>query len=91
MSFIDKAKEALSDNLDKAKDAIAENVDKIEGAVDKAGDFIDDKTSGKFAETIDKFQDAAKGADYKVTDASGSAKDAAADAAKYVADKVDGQ
>ena len=49
MSFIDKAKEAIADTVDKAKDAIADNVDKVEGAIDKAGDFIDEKTSGNFA------------------------------------------
>jgi len=79
MSFIDKAKDALSDNLDKAKDAITDNVDKIEDAIDKAGDFIDDKTGGKFAETIYKVQGAAQGAVDKVSDATATINDAAGD------------
>ena len=84
--------------FDKAKEVISDNVDKIEGAIDKAGDFIDEKTSGKFAETIDKVQGAAHTAVDKVTEAADSAKGAAEnvagdvkDAAEKVADKVDGQ
>lgn len=54
----------FSDNLkglvDKGKQAAAENSDKIEDAVEKAGDFIDDKTGGKYADTVDKVQEAAK-------------------------------
>ena len=51
MSFIDKAKEALGDAADT-----------IEGAIDKAGDFIDENTFGKFGETIDDEQGAARSA-----------------------------
>ncbi|WP_072805347.1 antitoxin [Rhodococcoides yunnanense] len=54
----------FADNLkglvDKGKKAAAENSDKIEDAVDKAGDFIDKKTDGKYADKVDKVQDAAK-------------------------------
>lgn len=54
----------FSDNLkglvDKGKQAAAENSEKIEDAVDKAGDFIDNKTGGKYADKIDKAQEAAK-------------------------------
>ncbi|SNS43082.1 antitoxin [Rhodococcoides kyotonense] len=54
----------FADNLkglvDKGKKAAAENSDKIEDAVDKAGDFIDNKTGGKYADKVDKVQDAAK-------------------------------
>ena len=35
--FIDKAKEALGENLEKAKDLISENVDKVEGAIEQIG------------------------------------------------------
>ncbi len=34
--------------------------DKIEDVVGKAGDFIDDKTSGKYADKIDSVQAAVK-------------------------------
>lgn len=46
--------------IDKVKDLASENADKIEGAVDKAGDFIDDKTGGKYADKVDTVQDAVK-------------------------------
>lgn len=56
MSFADN----LKGIVDKGKDLAAENADKIDDVVDKAGDFIDSKTGGKFADQIDKVQDAAK-------------------------------
>ena len=80
MSFLDKAKQALSDAADKVKDIVTENADKIEGAIDKAGDFIDEKTSGKFSETIDKVQGAAQTAADKVTAAADDVERVAAEA-----------
>ena len=56
MGFSDQIKGAV----DKAKNLAAENADKIEGAVDKAGDFIDDKTGGKYADKVESVQDAVK-------------------------------
>ena len=54
----------FADNLkgivDKGKDLAAENSDKIDDVVDKAGDFIDSKTGGKYADKVDKVQEAAK-------------------------------
>ena len=58
MGFADN----LKGMVNKGKDLAAENSDKIDGAVDKAGDFIDNKTGGKYADKIDKVQDAAKNA-----------------------------
>ncbi|OBA64466.1 hypothetical protein A5647_01955 [Mycobacterium sp. 1100029.7] len=46
--------------LDKAKDLLAQNADKVETAIDKAGEFVDDKTQGKYSDTIHKVQDEAK-------------------------------
>jgi hypothetical protein len=48
--------------LDKAKSLLAQNADKVDQAIDKAGDFVDDKTAGKYADSVDKVQDAAKNA-----------------------------
>jgi MT0933-like antitoxin protein len=48
--------------LDKAKSLLSQNADKVEQAIDKAGDFVDEKTQGKYKDTIDKVQDAAKNA-----------------------------
>jgi len=53
--------------LDKAKEAVEKNLDKVEGAIDKAGDFVDEKTGGKFADAVDKVQEAAKNATDKAT------------------------
>ncbi|MEU5878481.1 antitoxin [Spirillospora sp. NPDC047279] len=49
MSIVDKVKEMLGGNADKTKQA-----------VDKAGDMVDDKTGGKYADKVDMAQDKAK-------------------------------
>jgi MT0933-like antitoxin protein len=46
--------------LDKAKDLLAQNADKVEMAIDKAGEFADDKTQGKYTDTIHKVAEEAK-------------------------------
>lgn len=46
--------------LDKAKDLLSQNADKVEMAIDKAGEFVDDKTQGKYSDTIHKVQEEAK-------------------------------
>ena len=46
--------------LDKAKDLLSQNADKVEMAIDKAGKFVDDKTQGKYSDTIHKVQEEAK-------------------------------
>ncbi|GGG22065.1 hypothetical protein GCM10007304_39850 [Rhodococcoides trifolii] len=56
MGFADTLKGLIG----KGKNAAAQNSDKIDKAVDKAGDMIDKKTQGKYADKIDKVQDAAK-------------------------------
>jgi nitrogen-specific signal transduction histidine kinase len=43
--------------LDKAKDLLAQNADKVETAIDKAGEFVDDKTKGKYSDAIHKVQE----------------------------------
>ncbi|MGU3432179.1 antitoxin [Actinomycetes bacterium M1A6_2h] len=61
MGFADTLKGLIG----KGKNAAAQNSDKIDKAVDKAGDLIDKKTQGKYADKIDKVQDAAKKANQK--------------------------
>jgi hypothetical protein len=53
-SFFDKALDTAKDLGEKAKDAAVENSDKIEGAVDKAAEFVDSKTKGKYTKHVDK-------------------------------------
>ncbi|MFI0444662.1 antitoxin [Actinomadura sp. 6N118] len=48
MSIVDKVKEMLGGHGDKAK-----------GAVGKAGDMVDKKTGGKYADKVDTAQDKA--------------------------------
>ncbi|MBU8829304.1 antitoxin [Mycolicibacterium goodii] len=48
--------------LDKAKDLLWKNADKVDTVIDKAGDIVDQKTQGKYAQHVDKAQDAAKNA-----------------------------
>jgi hypothetical protein len=46
--------------LDKVKGLLAKNADKVDTAIDKAGDLVDKKTQGKYAQHVDKVQDVAK-------------------------------
>ena len=46
--------------LGKVKDLVSKNADKVDTAIDKAGDIVDKKTQGKYAQHVDKVQDAAK-------------------------------
>ena len=46
--------------LDKAKDLLAQNADKVGSAIDKAGEFVDEKTQGKYSDTIHEVQEEAK-------------------------------
>ncbi|MEU4195341.1 antitoxin [Kribbella sp. NPDC026611] len=51
----------MFDNLkDKATDAVDEHGDQIGEGVDKAGDFADEKTGGKYGDKIDQGGDMAK-------------------------------
>ena len=80
--YIDKAKDLAKDLTEKARDAVAEHSDKIDGGIDKAAEFVDDKTKGKYTEKIDSVQTKAhevvgriaadKGGDTPPADAPGS-------------------
>jgi hypothetical protein len=48
--------------MDKAKDLLAQNADTVNSAIEKAGDFVDEKTDGKFKGVVDSAQEAAKNA-----------------------------
>jgi hypothetical protein len=61
LSIFDGLKGKAEGLKDKAAELIHQNSDKIGGAIDNAGNFIDEKTGGKFAEHVDKVQDGAKG------------------------------
>ncbi|RFD25773.1 antitoxin [Mycobacterium uberis] len=46
--------------LDKAKDLLAQNADKVETVIDKADEFVDEKTKGQYTDTIHKVAEEAK-------------------------------
>ncbi|MDQ4489650.1 antitoxin [Sinomonas sp. ASV486] len=52
MSFLDDIK-------GKAEELIGGNADAVKGGIEKAGDFIDEKTGGKLADQVDGVQQAA--------------------------------
>ena len=54
--------------FDKAKDAMSGQSDQVDAGVEKAGDMVDEKTEGKYAEQVDQGQEMAKD---KLSDATG--------------------
>ena len=46
--------------MDKIKGLVAKNTDKVDTVIEKAGDLVDKKTQGKYAQHVDKVQEAAK-------------------------------
>jgi hypothetical protein len=46
--------------FDKAKETLSEHSEQVEGLIEKAGDFIDEKTEGKYTEQVDQGQTMAK-------------------------------
>lgn len=56
MGIFDSAKDAL--NSDQVKNLVNDHEEKIDQGVEKAGDFIDEKSGGKFEGQIDQAQSA---------------------------------
>ncbi|KUI39423.1 antitoxin [Mycobacterium sp. GA-2829] len=46
--------------FDKVKDWVSKNPDKAGQAIEKAGDLFDQKTKGRYADKVDKAQNAAQ-------------------------------
>jgi hypothetical protein len=46
--------------FDKAKDALSGQQDKVDAGVEQAGDMVDEKTEGKYAEQVDQGQEMAR-------------------------------
>jgi hypothetical protein len=46
--------------LDKVKGLLTRNADTVGSAIDKTGEFVDSKTEGKYKDTVNKVQEAAK-------------------------------
>jgi hypothetical protein len=45
--------------FDKAKDALSQHSEHVHTGIEKAGDLVDERTGGKYAEHVDKGQDLA--------------------------------
>ena len=43
--------------FDKAKDAMSEHSEHVDTGIEKAGDYVDDKTDAKYTEQVDQGQD----------------------------------
>ncbi|MEU1985711.1 antitoxin [Nocardia sp. NPDC019395] len=56
MSLMDNLKNLVG----KGQEVAAKNSDKINQGVDKAGDFLDQKTKGKYSDKIQKGKEAAR-------------------------------
>jgi hypothetical protein len=59
-NLVDSLKEQATGLADKGKDLLAEHGDKVDDAIDKAADFVDQKTGGKHSDKIDTAVDKAK-------------------------------
>ena len=46
--------------FDRAKDALSGHSEQVDAGIDKAGDLVDEKTEGKYAEQVDQGQEMAK-------------------------------
>ncbi len=53
MGIFDQAKDLAG----RAKDLAGEHADQVEEGVEKAGDFVDEKTGGKFSGQVDQAQE----------------------------------
>jgi hypothetical protein len=46
--------------VDKMKEFLGQHGDQVDKVVEKAGDMVDEKTGGKYADKVDKAQEQAK-------------------------------
>ncbi|MEE1620137.1 antitoxin [Zafaria sp. Z1313] len=60
MSVFDGLKGKAGELKDKAGSLAEDGAEKLRGAVEGIGDFVDEKTGGKYAEQVDNLQDSAR-------------------------------
>lgn len=60
MSKFDELKGKAEGLAQKAGQFAAENSEKVSDGIEKAGDFVDQKTGGKYADKVDGLQDGAQ-------------------------------
>jgi hypothetical protein len=54
--YLDKAKDLAKDLTGKARDTVTEHSDTIDEGIDKAAEFVDDKTKRKYSDKIESVQ-----------------------------------
>jgi hypothetical protein len=50
--FLDKAKDLAKNLTDRARGTVTEHSDTIDGGIDRAADFVDDKTKRRYSDRI---------------------------------------
>ena len=60
MGIFDEIKDKAEELKDKASELIKGHEDEVDGAIDKAGDVVDEKTGGQFADKVDLAQEKVK-------------------------------
>ncbi|MBO3128544.1 antitoxin [Dermatophilus congolensis] len=56
-SFVNKAKDLAEQGLGKAREVAGENSEKVTSGLEKAEEFVNEKTGGKYAEVVAKGKD----------------------------------
>ena len=74
---------------DKLSDAVKQHGDNIDKGLDKAAEFIDEKTGGKYSEHIDAGVEKAKDALDDLSESGDEAKKSASDASTDAADRAE--
>lgn len=69
MGLFDEIKDKAGELKDKASELIKGHEDQVDDAIDNAGDVVDDKTGGQYAEQVDTAQAKAKEAADGLTEA----------------------
>jgi gas vesicle protein len=69
--FLDKAKDLAKDLTDKARGTVSEHSDQIDDGIDKAAEFVDDKTKRKYSDKIETVQSKAHAVVDKIADDGG--------------------
>lgn len=75
MGIFDRFKKTAEDAASKAGDLVGEHGDKVKDGLDKAGEFVDEKTGRKHSDKINDGVDKAKDGLDKLGDNGGDAKD----------------
>lgn len=71
--FLDKAKDLAKNLTGKARDTVTEHSDTIDGGIDRAADFVDDKTGSRYSDRIATVRSKAHDVVGKITDDGGDA------------------